>query len=162
MDNAFQTEASYLLHEKEQPGYDFLIRNLECTKAGIGLRFFMSVAAQGEKNLVKFYEQVTALAQQTADWIREQADMSIAVNPQTNILCFRFGDADQLQLDIRKEVLAESKFYISTTAYQDKRWLRLSIMSPNTQWQHIEELLLDIRRIGGDIAGTIVNTNKQS
>ncbi len=152
LDNAFQTEASYLLHEKDQPGYDFIIRNLECTKAGLGLRFFMSVAAQGEDNLVKFYEQVADLTQQTASWIREQADMDIAVNPQTNILCFRFAGSDQLQLDIRKEILAESRFYISTTAYQGKRWLRLVIMSPNSCWSHIKELLMDIRRIGENLS----------
>jgi len=152
LDNAFQTEASYLIHEKEQPGYDFLLRNLECTKAGIGLKFFMSVAAQGEGALVNFYEQVVDLAVQTADWINEQPDLSIAVAPQTNILCFRYLDDDDLQLEIRKQVLEEKKFYISSTEYQGSRWLRLAIMSPNTEWRHIEELLQDICRIGQSIS----------
>jgi L-2,4-diaminobutyrate decarboxylase len=151
LDNAYQTEASYLLHEKDQPGYDFLLRNVECTKAGLGLRFFMSVAAQGEQQLITYYDQVVALTQQTARWINEQDDMRLAVMPETNILCFQVGEGEARQFAIRKELLARGDFYISTTAYQGERWLRLVIMSSNTRWQHIEQLMTDIRSINADL-----------
>jgi L-2,4-diaminobutyrate decarboxylase len=151
LDNAYQTEASYLLHEKEQPGYDFLLRNVECTKAGLGLRFFMSVAAQGEQQLITYYDQVVALTQQTARWINEQDDMRLAVMPETNILCFQVGEGEARQFAIRKELLTRGDFYISTTAYQGERWLRLVIMSSNTRWQHIEQLMTDIRSINADL-----------
>ena len=35
IDTAFKQEASYLFHEKEQPGFDFIQRTIECTKAGL-------------------------------------------------------------------------------------------------------------------------------
>ncbi|MEJ2118284.1 MAG: pyridoxal-dependent decarboxylase, partial [Alphaproteobacteria bacterium] len=40
LDNAFQEEASYLFHEKDQPGFDFIHRTVECTKAALGLKVF--------------------------------------------------------------------------------------------------------------------------
>ena len=154
LDNAFRTEASYLIHEKEQPGFDFLLRNVECTKAGLGLRFFMSVAAQGERQLVNYYEQVVDLTTQIAEWIADQPDMELAVMPETNILCFQLTEADvtesdleKLQFRVRDAVLKEGNYYISTTEYRGKRWLRLVIMNANTQWLHLQQLMSDLRRL---------------
>lgn len=154
LDNAFQTEASYLIHEKDQPGFDFLLRNVECTKAGLGLRFFMSVAAQGEQALINYYEEVVQLTERIAAWIDEQSDMRLAVAPETNILCFQLAPescpADKLtklQFQVRDELLREGNFYISTTEYRGHRWLRLVIMNNNTQWNHLQQLMADLRRI---------------
>ncbi len=159
LDNAFQTEASYLIHEKDQPGFDFLLRNLECTKAGLGLRFFMSVAAQGEASLVRYYEDLVQLTERIAAWIAEQPDMRLAVQPETNILCFQLtpdGYADdqlaKLQFQVRDELLREGNFYISTTEYQGHRWLRLVIMNSNTSWQHLMDLMTALRRISKQLS----------
>ena len=43
IDQAFQQEASYLFHEKVQPGFDFIHRTVECTKAGLGLKWFLII-----------------------------------------------------------------------------------------------------------------------
>ncbi|NNJ71541.1 MAG: aminotransferase class I/II-fold pyridoxal phosphate-dependent enzyme [Enterobacterales bacterium] len=147
LDQAFKTEASYLLHEKEQPGYDFLLRNVECTKAGLGLRFFMSIAAQGEAQLVNYYDGVVALTKRTAQWIEQQDDLTLAVMPQTNILCFRYQGADSLQFKIRDEILRGGDFYLSTTEYRDQRWLRLVFMNANTTWADIERLMALLREL---------------
>ena len=58
IDHAFQQEASYLFHEKEQPGFDFMHRTIECTKAGLGLKFFMVLASLGEKGLAEHIERI--------------------------------------------------------------------------------------------------------
>lgn len=148
LDQAFKTEASYLLHEKDQPGYDFLLRNVECTKAGLGLRFFMSVAAQGEKQLINYYDGVCALTKQTAEWLKAQDDLMLAVMPQTNILCFRYQGDDTLQFRIRDEILRGGDFYLSTAEYQGQRWLRLVFMNANTTFADIEALMALIRELG--------------
>ena len=111
----------------------------------------MSVAAQGEQQLIAYYDQVVALTKQTAQWIADQDDMTLAVMPETNILCFQVGEGEARQFAIRKELLARGDFYISTTAYQGARWLRLVFMSSNTQWRHIEQLMADIRAINATI-----------
>lgn len=147
LDQAFKTEASYLIHEKDQPGYDFLLRNVECTKAGLGLRFFMSIAAQGEQALVNYYDGVVELTKKTALWLEEQHDFSLAVMPETNILCFRCDGDDSLQFKVRDEVLRGGEFYLSTTEYQGLRWLRLVFMNANTQWSDIECLMAKLREL---------------
>ena len=56
LDGAFKQEASYLFHDKEQPGVDFIHRTVECTKAGLGLRFFAVLAALGEEGLARYVQ----------------------------------------------------------------------------------------------------------
>ncbi len=61
LDEAFQQEASYLFHDKAQPGVDFIHRTVECTKAGLGLRFFAVLAALGEKGLAEYVDSSSPL-----------------------------------------------------------------------------------------------------
>ena len=61
LDEAFTQEASYLFYEKEQPGYDFLHRTIECTKPVLGLKFFMVLAAMGEAGLAGVYRAAIRL-----------------------------------------------------------------------------------------------------
>ena len=114
----------------------------------------MSVAAQGEQALISYYEDVVQMTERIADWISEQPDMRLAVSPETNILCFQLvpescpaGKLTKLQFQVRDELLREGNFYISTTEYQGHRWLRLVIMNNNTQWDHLQQLMADLRRI---------------
>ncbi|RAI40855.1 diaminobutyrate decarboxylase, partial [Rhodoplanes elegans] len=62
LDLAFRAEASYLFHDKDQPGVDFIHRTVECTKAAIGLKAFFALAAGGEAAVAATIERQTDLA----------------------------------------------------------------------------------------------------
>ncbi|AKH21615.1 pyridoxal phosphate-dependent decarboxylase family protein [Sedimenticola thiotaurini] len=141
LDHAFEQEASYLLHAKDQPGFDFISRTVECTKAALGLRLFMTVAAMGEQGLARHVEGLVERAQEAADLIRQQPGFELAIQPETNILCFRTSDNDQTQLEIRRQLLERGDFYISSTLYRGRRWLRLVFMNPATDLDDIRRLL---------------------
>ena len=147
LDGAFQQEASYLFHEKDQPGYDFLHRTLECTKAGLGLRLFLALAAEGEAGAARFVERQTALAQEAAPILRA-AGLEVAVEPESNIVCFRVPGDDALQLEVRRRLLAEGRFYVSSTTHAGRRWLRVALMNPGTTAVHLAALAGELRRIG--------------
>ncbi|MBA7590198.1 Tryptophan decarboxylase [subsurface metagenome] len=51
LDHTFEHKASYIFHEKKQPGFDFIGQVIECTKAGLGLKYYMTLAAIGEKKI---------------------------------------------------------------------------------------------------------------
>ena len=101
IDRAFQQEASYLFHEKEQPGFDLIHRTVECTKAGLGLKWFFVLAALGEQGLEKHVDDKFELAKQAYAYIESQPEFECAAAPQSNILCFRIEGDDHLQLQIR-------------------------------------------------------------
>jgi len=145
IDQAFQQEASYLFHEKEQPGFDFIHRTVECTKAGLGLKWFFVLAALGEQGLEKHVDDQFELAKQAYDYIESQPEFDCAAKPQSNILCFRLTGSDQLQLDIRDKLIAQGEFYLSTTAFGGQRYLRMVFNHPHTNLDDIKQLIQNIR-----------------
>lgn len=155
IDHAFEQEASYIFHDKEQPGFDFIHRTVECTKAGLGLRFFMVLAALGEGGLSEYIEHQIELTMDAFEYIHQLSEFECAVKPQCNILCFRLEGSDHLQLKIRDQLNAEGEFYISTTSFNNVRYLRLSIMNPNTNLDVIKKLIQKIRKIKAKIDQSI-------
>ena len=151
IDHAFQQEASYLFHEKEQPGFDFMHRTVECTKAGLGLKLFMVLAALGEQGLAEHIERQMELAVEAFEYIHPLTEFECPVRPQSNILCFRIEGSDHLQLLIRNRLIADGEFYISTTSFNGIRFLRLALMNPNTKLEHIKKLVQRVKEIRDSI-----------
>lgn len=148
LDSAFEHEASYLFHEKVQPGFDFIHRTFECTKSGLGLKFFLVVAAAGEQALADYIDRQHDLAQQAYDYIGSQHDFECPVEPESNILCFRLaGGSDARQLAIRDRLTVDGRFYISSTSFNGIRYLRLALMNPDTGIGEITSLIDTIREI---------------
>ncbi len=147
LDAAFQQEASYLFHDKEQPGFDFIHRTVECTKAGLGLRFFAVLAAMGERGLADYVERQFALAGEAHRYLAGQPEFECAVEPQANILCFRFTGSDELQLAIRNSLIARGSHYLSTAELNGRRYLRFAFMNPATTMKEVTGLVDLIRGI---------------
>lgn len=146
LDGAFHQEASYLFHDKEQPGVDLIHRTVECTKGGLGLRAFLGIAAEGEQALACYVERQVDLAQAAARCIADQTGFEVATEPPFNILCFRVKGSDELQLELRKRVTGEGDFYITTTSFRNRRWLRLTLMNPWTELADIQALVATLKR----------------
>jgi L-2,4-diaminobutyrate decarboxylase len=150
IDTAFDQEASYLFHDKEQPGFDFLHRAVECTKSGMGLRFFLVLAALGEEGLGRHVERQYGLAAQAYGYLNRLDWVETPVAPESNILCFRVPGSDARQLELRKRILAQGGFYITSTQFQGRRWLRLVFMNPDTTLDDVERLMAQIQRLMAD------------
>ncbi len=147
LDGAFREEASYLFHDKDEPGIDFIHRTVECTKAALGLKLFLVLAAEGEQGMAAFIDRQTEMARAAAGYLRGEPGFEVAIEPQSNIVCFRTeGDDDALQLRIRSRLTEEGNYYISTAEFRGRRWLRLAIMNPATELADIAGLVAEIRR----------------
>ncbi len=152
LDTAFVQEGSYIFHEKVQPGIDMLGRTVECTKAGLGLKVFFVLAALGEAGIARYVEHATDLARRAHALISRRAGFNCPVEPESNILCFRYGDSDALQMELRNRLIVEGDFHISTTEFRGHRYLRLVFMNPDTDEAVIEALLERIEAmVNGDI-----------
>ena len=149
LDATFEQEASYLFHDKEQPGVDFAHRAVECTKAGLGLKVFMVLAALGERGLAAYIDQEYALTQEAYEYLLGQPDIECAVRPESNILCFRVPGDDTRQLRIRDALDEEGSFYLSSTVFRGRRYLRMVIINPETSLTDIERCVERVREVAG-------------
>ena len=69
------------------------------------------------------------------------------MRPESNILCFRTTGSDQKQLRIRDALIAQGRFYLSSTTFRGKRYLRITMMSPSTELEDIQRMVNMIRQI---------------
>jgi L-2,4-diaminobutyrate decarboxylase len=147
LDGAFHQDASYLFHDKEQPGIDLVHRTIECTKTALGLKLFAVLAALGEQGLAGYIERQFAITRSAYDLLAGLPDFECAVPPQSNILCFRVHGSDELQLAIRDRLIAQGSFHLSTANFGGKRFLRMVVSNPQTSLVHIDQLVMQIRSI---------------
>jgi L-2,4-diaminobutyrate decarboxylase len=141
LDHAFEHTASYIFHEKKQPGFDFIQQTVECTKAGLGLKFYLALAAMGEEGIESYLDRQHALTLAAYDLFASRPEVELPCRPESNILCFRLAGTDALQLLVRDLLLEDGRFYISSTELEGRRFLRLVIINPHTELEDLRQLL---------------------
>lgn len=149
----FQTlaqKASYLIHEKENPGFDVLPYQIECTKSAIATKLFFVLAAIGEKGMGEFITKLYDNCRLFAQIINNRSGFSSEIPVESNILLFRYRPEKFDQLQLREKLIHSGAFYITSTEVKGIRYLRLVVMQTNTSAETIESLLDKITAIAGE------------
>lgn len=148
---AFSQKASYLFeHEAKEEWYNLAHRTMECTKLMMGFNVYTSLSVYGTKFFGDYIDQVYDLTKEFAQVINRSPDFEIAIEPECNIICFRYlakdhPDMDNLQFDLRKKILAEGSFYLVQTELGGKAYLRCTIINPLTTIEDLQLLLNRVR-----------------
>jgi L-2,4-diaminobutyrate decarboxylase len=143
-DEAFHQDASYLAYGKDADSYDSLPRAIECTKSGLGFKIFMNLAWRGERALGDYVDDRYAAARRFHDIIAERPGFECPYRPESNILCFRYGDDDDLMEAIRERMMRDGAFHITSAIIGGRRHLRLTVMNKRTDEATIRRLLTTI------------------
>ena len=154
---AFHQQADYLFYSEEQEQEmlldatepDLISRTIECSKAELGLKLFMSLAIDGESALANYVSSRYEATRRFYETIRDRPGFDCPYEPEANILCFRFvgtepispEDTDALQIRIRERLLRTGSYYLSSTTIGSRRYLRMSVMAPHTDEMTIEAML---------------------
>jgi L-2,4-diaminobutyrate decarboxylase len=150
LEAAFRQQASYLIYEDAQAaGPDLLGRQVECTKSPLGLKIFLNLAFRGERGLGEYVAEQYDKTLRFWELISARDRFECLCRPESNILCFRYGGDDALQVELRERLLTEGRFHLSSTEVSGVRWLRMSVMAPASSEETIEELLDAIERLAG-------------
>jgi L-2,4-diaminobutyrate decarboxylase len=146
---AFRQRASYLFEGGRAPAwYDLGQRNLECTKRMMSVTLFATLSAVGTQVLDDYVTRQFDLARSFAAMVSEAPDFELAVEPECNIVCFRYrgshGDEPR-QDEIRQRIMRQGDFYLVQTELDGRLWLRVTLMNPFTEASDLEALLAAIR-----------------
>ena len=170
-EQAFHQKADYLFYNEEQEQEvlldttepDFMPRTIECTKAELGLKLFMSLAIDGESALAAYVTSRYEATRHFYQMIRDRPGFDCPYEPEANILCFRFvgegatspKNADALQVRIRERLLRTGSYYLSSTTIGPRRYLRMSVMSPHTDEKTIEAMLDAVEETAGSLRASV-------
>ena len=152
-DRAFQQEQSYVGFRRDGDAYawwDSGLRTLECTKRMMALELYASLSEHGTNSFSEYVQQTFDLARTFADLLREAPDFEFPVEPQANIVCFRYvregvSELDELQLRIREAIVRSGDFYIVKTQLPQGIHLRITIMNARTTEDDLRALIAAVR-----------------
>jgi glutamate/tyrosine decarboxylase-like PLP-dependent enzyme len=66
--------------------------------------------------------------------------------PQFNIFCFRVRSDDDANARIREEVIRSGEAWITSTILKGQRVLRVTMINPRTEREHVDRMLAAVRR----------------
>lgn len=149
----FEQRAQYLWDSQQsREWYNSGKRTFECTKLMMSLKAYSVIRMYGEdvfeKNINRLYDQGKVFAQ----IIRNRDGFELLMEPEANILNFRYvkflnSDLNTNNSKIREALLESGKFYIVQTMINEQRYLRTSIMNPLTTEEDFETLLDEIEML---------------
>lgn len=149
---AFDDRASYLIEKSAQEEwYNCSHRTMECTKRLLCLKVYAGLLCYGTKFFGDYVTRQYDLARTFARMVRETPDFELALEPDTNIVCFRYApkgatDLDTLNATIRKRLVESGEFYIVQARLPKGLYLRVTLLNPMINEARLTKLLEAIRR----------------
>ncbi|QDU62771.1 L-2,4-diaminobutyrate decarboxylase [Planctomycetes bacterium Pan216] len=157
----FQQDAPYLF-DADNPGmaeYDGAVRTLECTKSAMALPLWGLWSIYGPELFEDLVDVTFALGATLAKLLEEKPDFQLMHKPDGNIVCFRHvpeqlaaasdEELSRFQQGLRRRLLESSRFYITATRLEGNAVLRVTLINPLTERDHLEGLLDALREEGG-------------
>jgi L-2,4-diaminobutyrate decarboxylase len=152
----FAQKASYLFQKSQKNvWYNSAIRTIECTKSALGIIAYTALKYYGSGYYREYIDSRYDLAVSFSAILRSLNVFQLAVEPESNIVCFRYAPDGQnkpslnrLNSEIRSRIIKEGSFYIVQTELEGNLWLRITIINPITSADDLRNLLKRIMAIG--------------
>ncbi|MCL6265534.1 pyridoxal phosphate-dependent decarboxylase family protein [Flagellimonas myxillae] len=150
----FSQKADYLLTDTdEEDWYNGGKRTFECTKSMMSLHWYILLKMYGEEVFDQNVTQLYDLAEAFAQLIQNDLHFELAIQPMSNILCFRYVDENlnleelnQLNQTIRQILLEDGEYYLVQTKLRGIHYLRTTLMNPFTTMEHLGQLIHKIKQ----------------
>jgi len=154
--HTFSQKADYLLSDIEEEDWiNSGKKTFECTKTMMCMHWYILLKIYGQEVFNQFVTRQYDLAKDFEKLLSIDANFELASSPMSNIVCFRFIEEhytdrqlNQINMNIRQELLEEGEFYLVQTKLNEKSFLRTSLMNPFTTIDHLELLTSKIKNKG--------------
>ncbi|MFC7645223.1 hypothetical protein ACFQX6_34710 [Streptosporangium lutulentum] len=94
---------------------------------------------EGERGLGDYVTRQYATARRFWELARERPGFECPYEPESNIVCFRYGAGDQAAL--RERLMEDGAFLLTSAEIGGVRHLRITVMAPATDDKTLEALL---------------------
>jgi aromatic-L-amino-acid decarboxylase len=110
------------------------------------LKLWFVIRHYGIEGLQHHVRQHVALAQQFAEWIRQDNRFELAAPVPLNLVCFRLKAGDAANQALLDRLNRSGELYLTHTRLNDRFTLRLSIGQTHTQERHVKKAWEQIRK----------------
>ena len=116
------------------------------------LKLWFVIRYYGVAGLQQHVRRHVALAQSLADWIQEDPNFELSVEPPLNLVCFRHIAGDEATRMILDRLNESGKMYLTQTKTRDQFVIRLCIGQPQTNFEHVQKAWREIQKIAKEVA----------
>ena len=103
------------------------------------LKLWFVIRQYGVEGLQYHIREHVKLAQQFAQWVRDDERFELAAPVPLNLICFRHKRGDEANQKIMDRLNRSGDLYLTHTKLQNKITLRLCIGQEDTQTRHVEK-----------------------
>jgi L-2,4-diaminobutyrate decarboxylase len=149
--DTFRQEATYLFEERpDEEWYNPGNRTVECTRSGMAVLLYTALRVHGVGLFRDYVTRCFDVARSLSDLIDASPDFELAVEPDANIVCFRYRgdpgiDSDRLQSRLRQKLVSGGSFYLTEAELGGNQFLRCTAQNPFTGEQDLCDLLDHLR-----------------
>jgi glutamate/tyrosine decarboxylase-like PLP-dependent enzyme len=116
--------------------------SVQGTRSADILKLWLTLHHFGQQGCAALVEQGFRLAQHLRWAIAQRPWLELAAPLQTNILCFRVREADDLQLEQFQRDLLRAGYALSLPRYQNQLWLKVVLVNPHTTVDRLDQLMM--------------------
>lgn len=150
--NEFSPKADYLWQDQlSEEWWNSAKHTLECTKPLTIIHTYTIMRLYGDEIYRQNIDTLYDLGKEFAELVKVQSDIELALEPSSNIVCFRFApnsvNLNEVNKKIVEELLKDGTFYIVSTLIRGKFYIRVTFMNPLTGTKELTGLLKTIRKI---------------
>jgi len=102
------------------------------------LKLWFVIRHYGVEGLQHHICEHVALAQQFAQWVKEDDRFELAAPVPLNLVCFRLKSGDAANQKLMKRLNRSGDLYLTHTKLNDRFTLRLSVGQTNTEARHVQ------------------------
>jgi aromatic-L-amino-acid decarboxylase len=102
------------------------------------LKLWFVLRHYGIEGLQHHIREHVALAQEFADWVRNDDRFEVAAPVPLNLVCFRLKAGDAANQSLMERLNRSGDLYLTHTKLNDRFTLRMSIGGTNTERRHVE------------------------
>jgi aromatic-L-amino-acid/L-tryptophan decarboxylase len=160
---AFAVDADYLQDTKLGLEHvNFADRGYQLTRSFRALKVWMSIQTFGLARFRAAIAGAVQLAESAGDLVATTAGLELLSAPSLGVLCFRHQPVGEewtepriqaLNEAIQGRVIESGLAMISSTRLGGRYALRLCILSHQTTWEDVREIILRIAAVGRELAG---------
>ena len=147
---AFDADAPYLFH-KTAASDNLGEITIQCSKRADAIKLWLTLKTSGAAAIAETLEKVTATTRYLFERVRDSEDFEPMHDPQFNIFCFRYRGSDELNAEIRDRLIRSGEAWITSTLLKGLRVLRVTMINPATEREHVDAMLASVRRIALEI-----------
>ena len=155
LEAAFAQQAPYLFHGAEGRRWDQGTRSFQCSRRFDALKVWVALQRYGADGIAALHDLLCDRALELHSAIVAHPAFEALHEPESNIVCFRFGGAgadphltDDVNRRLRETYNRSGAGWITLTLLEGRPVLRVTVMNPRTERIHLDRLLRGLAEQG--------------